>query len=554
MLDYVASARQSVRNWEDTLARQAGSLYGELLKGQQEVENDRKAADQTVVREVISNRSYEQERFNTYMERADDGWLNKLMNQVYWTLDHQKREGRAKAHFQLYVTTSENSDRRFSGDKTKDSIELWLDFCRQPFAPARNEESILSYLQATLDEKELGDILFDNSGTALQLLGEANPMPANFLRAAYQEGSTERGYLDAVINRLAQRRGQATTETLPDKDDKNKVTLQPSRFLKVVNSEDRFKLTVVYTQELIEIDKIEAYSPSGSGYREYMGTPNRTMLHIFPAEVHAAEYETRLQQELRQGSRVFSDAVTLQLEDLSRFKLFLMCYVYRLIRRVPERDIQGNRILVWKFSPDFSQKDHPQEIWLTSRSAQSKSPRLLDTLMIFNYEGMDMRKESDDFHLKIDYELIGQVLGSVREAIARQRVQMRLQIEQTKANGEQVDPQLEQHAAGFYSPELLGAIRRVHGERLHELLTELAYVDPIIEHKARIDEDILAHFRKSKNLSGHPDHDIFSVFTLMLDDEINVSRRAVVDVVNALAGLGEERISLSDQFDPSDHY
>lgn len=40
----------------------------------------------------------------------------------------------------------------------------------------------------------------------------------------------------------------------------------------------------------------------------------------------------------------------------------------------------------------------------------------------------------------------------------------------------------------------------------------------------------------------------------MLDDEINVSRRAVVDVVNALAGLGEERISLSDQFDPSDHY
>src|SRR5690606_37519823 len=100
--------------------------------------------------------------------------------------------------------------------------------------------------------------------------------------------------------------------------------ISENKFVRFVNSEDRFKFTFVFTQELIELDNIVSYRHTG--YDEYMGTVrgNRSILHVFPAEVNAARYEARL-GELQQQIRLFDNEVTLQLEDVSRVKLFLLC-------------------------------------------------------------------------------------------------------------------------------------------------------------------------------------------------------------------------------------
>ena len=255
-----------------------------------------------------------------------------------------------------------------------------------------------------------------------------------------------------------------------------------------------------------------------------MGKGDRSIMHIFPAEVNATRYEGRL-SDLGQPIRLLVNDVTLQMEDLPRLKLFLLCYIYGLIQRgsVLDRDT-GSRLNIWQLhiEPDKTHDEYGNptqalEIWLTE--AQS-DPHILDALTTFNYEERDARFKQGHVH-EIDYGEVAAALRRARDADVAQR--------------------LQEDTAGTYSPDLLQQASAVDADTRQTILQDLAQIDRIREYQNRFKGEILPALekRKERDPEQQKDYDVVSVFTLMLDDEVRGVRKTVRNRLTALRHLGK---------------
>ncbi|MEW5988266.1 MAG: tubulin-like doman-containing protein [Chloroflexota bacterium] len=529
MLDYVLSAQQSVQAWEETLARDSDGLYAKLLRGRRQVDSDRQAGQDVKVRFIVSDPAYEKARYQEYLHKIPGGWVNQLLGNLTWKMDQKVVAGRPKVNLSLQVVTEGNQPTPIGADTFDDNLALWLRLSRQAFDDANEEESVIAYLmrhREYRDPTRLAEMIHANSGTLLNFSGGA-PLPANFLRAYFQteEEAGHRGYLRSVMQNLAQLSGQSTTETVRDEEGQERV--QESRFVRFLNSEDRFKFTLVFTQELIELDRIDSYRTTG--HNAYLGSGDRLtlgdrrLLHVFPAEVHAAAYEGRL-PELKQPVRLFSDDVTLQLEDLDRFKLFLMAYTYGLIRRVGMRDQAGNQRNLWQLSlPPAGQYGRHGEaaleevFWLTD---PLRPPHILEALMTFNFVGLDVRYKQG-YASAINHQKVADAVARVRDEDAQRRIQA--------------------GTAGQGSPDLLGQAQALDPEAHGEVLLELARIDQIREMQGRLENQVLPAYKDALNdPDNQKDYDVASVFALTLRSEVEAVRRTVTDTINALRDLGQK--------------
>lgn len=535
MIDYVRSAREAVQTWQQTLAFDPDGLYSRLLRGRKQVDSDRVAEQDIKCHLVVSDPDYEKTRYETYIRSEEGGWLNRLLEGVHWEFETKLVAGRPQAQLKLVINQG-NQTATFTKEPSEENLFTWLQHCRQPFASARQSESVIGYLMQHpeyRDPTKLADVIFGNSGVSLNHEG-GNPLPGNFLRAYFQteEEAGHRAYLRSVIQHLAQRSGQSISEVATDETGRQIV--QESKFVQYVNSEDRFKFSLVFTQEMLELERIAAYKTGEQAYlggEDRQARGDRRVLHIFPAEVHAAEYEGRL-PELKQEMRLFSDDVALQLEDLGQFKLFLMCYVYNLIQRGGvQMDNTGGQGSVWKLVlpppkpyDEFGNPRQPEEIHLTSAE---KKPLLPDALMTFNFIGKDARYNQGYARL-IDYDEVADALKRARAEDAQRRV--------SEGIAGQADPLKEQ-------------LSGVSDEKTRqELLIELARIDRIRETLERLENEILPAYRKHLgDPDNQKDYDIASVFALMLRDEIKSVRQVIQDRIKVIYGLGmEKRPPLSD--------
>lgn len=530
MIDYVRSAEESLQAWVNALARDTKSLYRQVLDGRTYIDNDRRAMQDVTVRLIVTDPDYEKARFQTYLDRADGGWVNRQLGQVQWRIKHRKVAGQPKVELGFSLGTSNEDHFVFGLDTADENLTQWLNLCRQPFQRAYDEESVLSYLIQHRQYRypdRLAEDIHGNSGIMLNVAG-GDPLPANFLRAYYLRDAEagQADYLRGVVDRIAGLSGfSISQEDLQDAasgDDTGQVS--ENKFVRFVNSEDRFKLTFVFTQELIELDNIVSYS--NTGFTEYTGTihGNRSILHVFPAEVNAARYEARL-GELKQPIRLFDNEVTLQLEDISRVKLFLLCFVYGLIRRDSEvNDTTGERLNLWKLylepEKQFDEQGNPtktEEIYLTEPQS---NPHILDALATFNYEERDARHKTG-YIFEINYPQVVEALRRAREKDVAQR--------------------LGANVAGQHSPDLSGQVDTVDAETRQTVLEDLAQIDRIREHQNRFTGQILPALekRKAQIPDEQRDYDMVSIFLLMLNDEVQGVRRTVKNRLSALRNLGQ---------------
>ncbi len=533
MIDYVHSAHQSARMWEATLARDAESLYAKLARGRKQVDSDRAAGQDAKVRLIVSDPDYERERYASYVAAVEGGWVNRLLGSVDWVLEQKQAGGRPKVELRLQLTGDSAAPQLFGGDTFDDNLSLWLTLSRQPFFPASQTESVIGYLIRHRDYRnptQLADLIHRNSGASLNFDG-GNVLSAIFLRAFFQteEEAGHRAYLRDLIQELAQRSGQSIASD---------TAARENRFAQFTNSEDHFKFTLVFTQELIELERIAAYRINGAsaylGSGDQMTRGDRRLLHIFPAEVHAAEYEGRL-SELNQPLRLFSDDATLLLEDMDRFRLFLLCYVYDLVQRTGIKDekTSGQRN-IWQLviSPlaefdGFGNRAQPEEVWLTKPDNQAL---ILNALTTFIFDGRDVR-HSEGYEYQIDYDWVGQAL--IRE------------------RNKDVDQRLAANTAGQRNPDLLGQLDAVADPQARrELLVELARIDHIREAQGRIEGQVLpAYGERLNDPDNQKNYDIASVFALVLRDEVKSVRQIVLDRINALRQSGVNRPSNQDPWD-----
>lgn len=541
MIDYVASARDAIQTWVQTLATGQEGLYASLLRGRKQADSDRAAEKDIRSRLILSDEKYEKERYESYLATKEGGWVDALLRSLAWETRTKMQGGRPKLEVVLKVLDLDNKNRSLAEQAANDNLALWLGMCRQPFETARRSESVIGYLLTHAvyrDPTKIAELIYEHGGVSLNFNG-GNPLPANFLRAHFQneEEAGHRAYLRSVIQQLAQRSGQRISDSsaTPAQTDSasgaaqeaSRSAGQEDRFVQFTNSEDRFKFTVIFTQELIELEKISAYD---EGKKAYLGDGDqaakgdRRILHIFPAEVHAAEYESRLPAELKQIMRLFSDDVALQMEDVAQLKLFLMCYVYGLIRRVSEKDKKtGETKLVFKLVmpperefDEFGNPTQTEEIWLTN---PARKALMLDAVMTFNFVGRDVG-HGDNYVREIDYEMVSKTLQREREKDAARR--------------------LQDMNFGKQNQDLFASVQAIRDEKQKlEALIELAGIERISERRTQFETEVIPFY--AKNL-GDPDsqkdYDIASVFLLMLNDEVKAVRQMLKDRIRALRDLG----------------
>ncbi len=116
--------------------------------------------------------------------------------------------------------------------------------------------------------------------------------------------------------------------------------LPSSNNMRVVESENEHEITFIQQIDNVQNPDFVIWNELRQAYMRHIlsGThmENAARLHIFPAEVNAARYESKLPRLLKERNkpvRVFHPRVVMLLEDISRASLFFRCYAYGFIKK-----------------------------------------------------------------------------------------------------------------------------------------------------------------------------------------------------------------------------
>lgn len=390
MQEMVASAKASADGWSQTLGIGQGSLYAALLSGKRQVDANRDKDADVESRLVLGARKagkeedaeykrfkeYEERRYRHYVYEGQTNQVATLLGDLNWQVGVEMKAGKPAFKLGLGVASEGVAKPSALDDGGAKNLGMLLGRAQQAFKDALRDESVVGYLMYAYESPEvLADLIHARSGPLLDH-DATGPIPANYLRAAYGQESGQADYLRGMLRRLASR------SNITDMD----------RFAKLVNSENKFTCTLVHTMDLIELDRMEAYT---GAVREYMGytgeqaaqTSQRSVLHCFPAEVNAVQYEERLPL-LNQAARMLRDDIVLQLEKEDNLRLFLFCWGYRLINTYAFDDA-GQTKDVYRLQWETEDDRDTGEVWLT-KPQKDKAPDFLEALMTFNYVGRDI--------------------------------------------------------------------------------------------------------------------------------------------------------------------
>ncbi len=403
MLEHTQALKKDLQGWIETLAIGYDSLYARLARGRGQIASLVAAENQVRVREIVWDAGYMDELYQRYAHDLTNG-LEDFLKTLDWQLAYQ-RVG-AREEYKLTLTVQNGAKNTLGMKSQERNLELLLTPARKIFADAWAQESVVKYLM-NRKYPAPDDLARELAAFGGPLLGYdgGNVVPANYLHVAHGADPNERTYIDRVkaqLLNLSQARG-----LLND----------------VINSSDRFRCRLVYTLDLVPLDQIRSYKNSIDKYRSYVqdvgdqmdgkGQLGRETLHVFPAEVHAAQFERRL-VEIDQPPREFHNDVVLQLEDLERFRLFARSWAFGVINRATDEkagsywaiDLPGDA------APELGGlvKPKPIHIFLTT-PITGQSADIFEALKTFNYVRKDVRP---DYRKDISYLKVQAALDAAR--------------------------------------------------------------------------------------------------------------------------------------------
>src|SRR5215213_8011250 len=108
----------------------------------------------------------------------------------------------------------------------------------------------------------------------------------------------------------------------------------------ILASANPYVCTILATADVIASPSLLAYTAAEREYNNYAG--DARLLHVFPAEVNAVQLEQQL-PSIREPRRRFSPILTAMLEDRGTVDLFILAYLYRLLRLEDSGGVNGSR-------------------------------------------------------------------------------------------------------------------------------------------------------------------------------------------------------------------
>jgi len=431
MREYTQGARDQAQTWANALGIGRTSLYAGILDGRKQVASNREEAEKMRVRHLIRDDKYEDALYTEYASKRVDR-VNEMLRDLAWQAETKSVGARQQFVLNLAAVAQENVQavsRPLNPDDRKKNLDALLGRAREAFAEAWQRESVLKYLREKFQEPaRLGNELHENGGPLLRV--ERVPegqriVPANYLRVAYGEDPGAEAYLTDVIRSVAN------------------LSHADEQFAKIIKAADRFKCSLIYTQDLIPIEGTRSFIDAEGDYLRWKGTgaiatSKREILHLFPAEVNAVKYEQQAVTELKLSPFLLDDRAVLQLEDIERFKLFASCIAFGLINVGSKTHESGRPQNFWRLAlpeeagGELFEREPARDIYLTAPTGEG-SPSLLGAVDTFNYVRKDKRADSaqaiEGVEVPIDYGRVQRTLVAARKDKAQARLEAGLEID-----------------------------------------------------------------------------------------------------------------------------
>lgn len=177
--------------------------------------------------------------------------------------------------------------------------------------------------------------------------------------------------------------------------------------LTLVDSEDKHKLTVVRSDDLLPSNDFQMWEACREAYIQQVTDQHRGIpaaeLHIFPAEINACFYEAEMPAMLGQNYRILHPEVVALLEDRERFEMFFRSVALGFIKL----DESGEQPF-WLYQLPADK----ESLYLTVPAATLEGRQKEDLFQVihnFVMEGSDQRYGKGQM-LRVDW-------GKLREAI-----------------------------------------------------------------------------------------------------------------------------------------
>ncbi len=161
------------------------------------------------------------------------------------------------------------------------------------------------------------------------------------------------------------------------------------KHIRIVESEDPHRIVLVRSHDNIRSVDFEIWRELREAYLRHIRSgsdlENAARLHIFPAEVNAAQLEQRLPRDLNKPHRIFHPKVVMLLEYADRLRWFFRAYALGFIKR--KEGAPGEKGYVFELPQ--GEGEPPYTITLVPVQLRDGWPSLFEVMQQFVLEGRD---------------------------------------------------------------------------------------------------------------------------------------------------------------------
>ncbi len=374
--DIGKQAKQTVDSWIATLAMGGtpGSgetgIYKTLLAEQTELQRRRDEQKHIRVYEYLTDDAYEDD---LYAARISEKNLNDILRRFRWQfaedaamdlrLFYDARRGRNDDESELL---REAPNRNTTA--TAHNVNLLLSNLKPYFHDIRNE-TLADRMDESLTPARAAKKMLDSSGALISY-------------SPHQQGDLEKHNMICVnkgvqINYFDGLENELKASAPNDKDNQ------------VIGLSNKHRCTILSTLDLIVGQHIDPYETSAKAYQDELG--DRRLLHNFPAEVHASEFEKLLSQPpLNEANRLLVPELVALLEDKDMVRRFVLAQVYGLMR---EEKVPDSRLNQYVLRLDTtSQRERKNKSGSVRLTVPSDKPSLFEAMTNFVFVYLDPQR------------------------------------------------------------------------------------------------------------------------------------------------------------------
>lgn len=410
--DISKQAKQTVDSWISALAiggtpgSNETGIYKTLLVAQTELQRRRDEQKHIRVYEYLTDNAYEDA---LYEARITDKNLNDILRRFRWQfvegstmnlrLFYDARHGRGDDEPEFL---REAPNRNTTA--TVHNVNLLLSNLRPYFHDIRNE-TLADRMAESLTPARAAKKMLDSSGALISYSG-------------HQQGDLEKHNMICAnkgvqINYFDELENELKASAPNDKDNQ------------VIGLSNKHRCTILSTLDLIVGQHINPYETSAQAYQDERG--DRRLLHNFPAEVYASEFEKRLSQPpLNEANRLLAPELVALLEDKNMVRRFVLAQVYGLLReeKVPNTR-QNQYVLRLDTTGQRERRDKSGSVRLT---VPSDKPNLFEAMTNFVFVHLDpqrgiraIKDVTPDTNILVEPEQVDEALTLREESMVNGR-------------------------------------------------------------------------------------------------------------------------------------